>query len=110
MPGLLEIAIVVVVLLIFFGYKKLPALGRSAGEGVKQVKSSAQEIVGDRVDPATLGKSAGKGVRELREFKDAVTGSGAGNEPRPPAQPTEREPDPNSSPGAPGASGPPGAS
>ena len=75
--GLLEIAIVVVILLVFFGYRKLPALGRSAGEGVKQIKGSAQDAVGDKLDPATLGKSAGKGVRELRELKDAVTGATA---------------------------------
>jgi len=90
--GLLEIAIVVAILLVFFGYKKLPALGRSAGEGVKQIKGSAQDAVGDKLDPKTLGKSAGKGVRELRELKDAVTGAAAEKPEseapaRPPAEP-----------------------
>ena len=88
--GLLEIAIVVVVLLIFFGYKKLPALGRSTGESVKQLKGSAQEAVGDKLDPKTLGKSAGKGVRELREFKDAVTGSAAADKADAPAAEPKR--------------------
>ncbi|MQA75829.1 MAG: hypothetical protein GEU88_16100 [Solirubrobacterales bacterium] len=72
--GPLEVAIVVVILLIFFGYRRLPALGRSAGRGVKQVKGSVEEMVGDKVNPSTLGKSAGKGVREAREFRDALTG------------------------------------
>lgn len=88
--GLLELAIVAVLLLIFFGYKKLPALGRSAGEGVKQLKGSAQEMVGDKLDPSTLGKSAGKGVREMREFKDAVTGA-TRSEPEEKAEPVDGE-------------------
>lgn len=72
--GFLEIAIVALILLIFFGYRMLPALGRSAGEGVNQLKDSTQEIVGDKLDPSTLGRSAGRGVREVREFKELVSG------------------------------------
>lgn len=76
MFGFWQILILVVIILILFNYKRLPGLGRSAGEGVNQLKGSVGEMVGDRkVDPSTLGKSAGKGVREFREFKDALTGS-----------------------------------
>ena len=38
--GPLEIAIVVVILLIIFGPKRLPELGRSAGEGFRELKAS----------------------------------------------------------------------
>jgi len=94
--GLLEIAIVVVIALVFFGYKKLPALGRSAGEGVKQLKGSAQEMVGDKLDPSTLGKSAGRSVREMREFKQAVTGVGTESSSK--AQERKRDPQPPTAP------------
>lgn len=84
MIGPLEIAIVVVVLLVVFGYRKLPALGRSAGEGARDLKESVQEMVGDKVDPKAIGKSAGSGVREAREFRDALTGkSGPAGDPEP---------------------------
>ena len=72
--GPLEIVIVVVILLIFFGYRRLPAIGRSAGEGVRHLKGSAEEMVGDKLSPSTLGKSAGRGVREARELRDALKG------------------------------------
>jgi sec-independent protein translocase protein TatA len=74
MIGPLEIAILVVVLLVIFGYRKLPSLGRSAGEGARDLKQSVQEMVGDKADPKTIGKSAGEGVREVREFRDLLTG------------------------------------
>ena len=92
MIGPLEIAILVVVLLIFFGgYKKLPQLGRSAGEGArklgdtamqkggeaKELAAGVKEKHGDKFDPSDLAKQAGKGVREAREFKDSLTGSGS---------------------------------
>lgn len=38
--GPLEIAIVVVILLLIFGPKKLPELGRSAGAGIRELKDS----------------------------------------------------------------------
>lgn len=97
MIGPLEIAILAVVLLLIFGYRKLPQLGRSAGEGAralgegaKELAGSANEKVGDRIDPARIGRSAGKGVREAREFRDSLTGSreassGSGAKAAPPA-------------------------
>lgn len=94
--GILEIAIVVVIVLIIFGYRKLPQLGRRAGEGVNELRGSVREMVGDKADPKTLGRSAGRGVRELREFRDAVKGEagassgGAEREPTPAAGPDQR--------------------
>lgn len=81
MIGLPEILIVVVIVALIFGYKKLPQLGRSAGEGTRKGIDKARELsttVGDKVDgkvdPSSLGRSAGKGLREAREFRDALTG------------------------------------
>lgn len=95
MIGPLEIVIIIVVLLLIFGYRKLPALGRSAGEGARELKGSVQEMVGDKADPKTLGKSAGRGLREAREFRDALTGKSqaATTEPATAAE-REREPAP----------------
>jgi TatA/E family protein of Tat protein translocase len=74
MIGPLEIAIVVVVLLVIFGYRYLPTIGRKAGTGARELKEGAQELIGDKTDPKTLARSAGKGVREAREFRDALMG------------------------------------
>ena len=74
MIGPLEIAIIVVILLVIFGYRYLPGLGRKAGEGARDVKDTVQEMVGDKADPKNIGRSAGKGLREAREFRDALTG------------------------------------
>jgi sec-independent protein translocase protein TatA len=38
--GPLEIAIVLVVVLLIFGPKRLPELGRSMGKGIRELKSS----------------------------------------------------------------------
>ncbi|MCB0875742.1 MAG: twin-arginine translocase TatA/TatE family subunit [Solirubrobacterales bacterium] len=38
--GPLEIAIVLVIVLIIFGPKRLPEIGRSAGDGLRELKSS----------------------------------------------------------------------
>jgi sec-independent protein translocase protein TatA len=90
--GLPEILIVLVLILLFFGYKKLPQLGRSAGEGVKTGIGKAKELsttVGDKVDgkvdPQDIGRQAGKGLREAREFRDALTGKET-SKPAPPAK------------------------
>ena len=65
MIGPLEIAIIVLIALVFFGYRYLPGLGRKAGTGARDLKDSVQEMVGDKADPSTIGKSAGKGMREV---------------------------------------------
>jgi len=85
--GPLEIVIIVVVLLVLFGgYKKLPELGRRAGTGARvggekakeladKVGEKGREKAGDRIDPASMGRSAGKHVRDAREFRDSFKGS-----------------------------------
>ncbi len=76
MIGPLEIAIVVVVLFLIFGYRLLPAVGRRAGTTTRELKDSAKDLVGDRADPKALARSAGKGVREARDLRDELTGKG----------------------------------
>jgi len=51
-PGPLEIGILVLVIVVVFGAKRLPALGRAAGESMREFKSG---ITGDKSDkPAEL--------------------------------------------------------
>lgn len=42
--GPLEVVIVLLIALIVFGPKRLPGLGRSMGEGLRQFKSSVNEF------------------------------------------------------------------
>lgn len=42
--GPLEIGIVLLIALVVFGPKRLPSLGRSAGEGLRQFKSSVSDF------------------------------------------------------------------
>jgi Sec-independent protein translocase protein TatA len=81
MIGALEIAIIAVVLLLVFGYRYLPVLGRRAGETARAVKESVQGAIGDKADPKKLGETAGRGVREAREFRDALTGKSEASRP-----------------------------
>lgn len=92
MIGPLEIAIVVVLLLIVFGYRYLPSIGRKAGTEARELKEGVQEMIGDKADPKTLARSAGKGVREAREFRDALTGKEPAEKPTAPARAPEPAP------------------
>ena len=75
--GILEILLVLAFALVIFGYKRLPALGRSAGEKVNQLSSTARGTLGDKeTDPGSLGRRAGQGVREARELREALGGKG----------------------------------
>jgi sec-independent protein translocase protein TatA len=47
--GPLEIAVVLIIVLIIFGPKRLPELGQSMGRGIREFKSS---ISGDKQEPA----------------------------------------------------------
>jgi TatA/E family protein of Tat protein translocase len=64
--GLPEILVLALIVLIFFGYKRLPQLGRSAGEGLrtgidkaKGMSSSVGDKVDGKVDPQAIGRQAG---------------------------------------------------
>ena len=105
-----EILIVVVIVAIFFGYRYLPRLGRSAGEGARQLKEGAQEQAGKakayvdehKPDPGEIGRTAGKHVREYRELKDEVMGTGKRDETETgkPSEPASGERNPPGEPAA----------
>lgn len=86
-----EILIIVLILAVFFGYRYLPRLGRSAGTGARQLKEGAQEQAGKakayvdehKPDAGEIGRTAGKHVREYRELKDEVMGTPRREEPAP---------------------------
>ncbi len=42
--GIMEILLVGILLLIFFGPSKLPQLGKSLGEGIKEFKKASKEL------------------------------------------------------------------
>jgi sec-independent protein translocase protein TatA len=81
--GPLEIAIVLIIVLIIFGPKRLPELGRSMGRGIREFRSS---IGGDKDKDEAEEKR-----RELEASQSASSPTGtstseaAGSSPGPPA-------------------------
>jgi sec-independent protein translocase protein TatA len=49
--GPLELVIVLVIVLVIFGPKRLPALARQVGTGIRELKRSVAERDGDDEDP-----------------------------------------------------------
>jgi Sec-independent protein translocase protein TatA len=81
MIGWPELVVLAVLLLVFFGYRYLPRIGRSAGQGLRSGVDKAKGLSGsvgrrveDTVDPSSIGRSAGRSLREVREVRDAFTG------------------------------------
>ena len=81
MIGLPEIIVLVVIVLLVIGYKRLPQIGRAAGgtlrSGVDKARGLSSTVgskVEDKVDPQAIGRSAGRSLREVREVRDALTG------------------------------------
>ena len=79
--GVFEILIIVLIIIVLFGgYKRLPSLGRSAGTGVRKGGEKAKQIAGQvqdkagSVDTKKIGESVGKGLREARDVRDTVKG------------------------------------
>jgi sec-independent protein translocase protein TatA len=58
-PGPLEIIIILVIVLVIFGPKRLPDLGRSLGRGMREFKDSVTGKDKDR-DELETGESAGE--------------------------------------------------
>ena len=72
MIGPLEIAIIVVLLLLIFGWRYLPSIGRKAGTGARELKEGVQEVVGDKADPKTLRVVPWARVRDLDGQPDEI--------------------------------------
>jgi TatA/E family protein of Tat protein translocase len=104
--GVLEILIlVVIVLVVFGGYKRLPQLGRSAGTGARKGGEKAKEFAdrmrtkAEGVDTKKVSESVGKGIREARDVRDTVKGIASGEQP---AGDEQRGRDEDASPGTAG--------
>lgn len=54
--GLTEMLLIGVALLLFFGPSKLPALGKSLGEGIKEFKKASRELTDSAKDDLTSDK------------------------------------------------------
>jgi len=50
MIGHQELIIILVIIMVLFGAKKLPELGRSLGQGMKEFKKSSKELLEDTDD------------------------------------------------------------
>ena len=47
MPGGMELAVIVLLVLVFFGAKKIPELARGLGRGIREFKDATKEIKKD---------------------------------------------------------------
>ncbi len=47
MPGPLEVVVILLVVLLLFGAKRLPEIGRAVGEGIREFKKSLKDQSGD---------------------------------------------------------------
>jgi sec-independent protein translocase protein TatA len=56
-PGPLEIVIILVIVLVIFGPKRLPDLGRSLGKGMREFKDSVTGKDNDELPPRGVEKS-----------------------------------------------------
>jgi sec-independent protein translocase protein TatA len=83
MIGPLEIAIIVAILLVIFGAKFLPALGRNAGKAVRIGKEKGEEVAtkvtekAEGYDPKQIARTAGEHVRDARDLRDEFRGEGS---------------------------------
>ena len=108
-----EILILVAIIALFIGYKKLPEIGRSAGEGARQLKegvqkksteartyaeergpdakayvdektTKAKDYVAEKTpDAGEVGRTAGKHVRDYRELKEEIMSTPKKPDPKP---------------------------
>ena len=54
MPGPMEIVVIVLVIMLLFGAKRLPEIGRALGEGIREFKKSLKD--GSSDTPPDAGK------------------------------------------------------
>jgi sec-independent protein translocase protein TatA len=74
--GPLEIAIVLVILLIIFGPKRIPAAFRSIGDALRGFRDTVGGDEDDKKDPAALTESSAEEARASARAEDASGESG----------------------------------
>ena len=67
--GALEIVLVFVIYLLFFGAKGIPSLARSLGEGVRHFRSAKDEIQREILD---TGKEIKTDLRDIKKQANSV--------------------------------------
>jgi sec-independent protein translocase protein TatA len=82
--GMWEVLLIMLVLLLVFGAKRLPELGSSLGKGIREFKKSVKEIEGE------LSRVTDEPSRELKSGQTAAAPKPA--EPAPAAAVTEDRP------------------
>jgi sec-independent protein translocase protein TatA len=71
--GPLEIAIVLVIVLLIFGPKRLPDLGRSLGSGMKNFKDSITGKDDDEKKPELAAEARSEAAEKPAAARDATT-------------------------------------
>ena len=74
--GIPELIIVLVILLVIFGPKRLPGLGRSLGSGMREFKDSITGRTKDEDEdgePLQLERGSASGATEARPAEERVT-------------------------------------
>jgi sec-independent protein translocase protein TatA len=74
-PGPLEIVIILVIVLIIFGPKRLPDLGRSLGHGMREFKDSVTGKDKDELPERSDDKHEPQAAAEEPEHEPATTAS-----------------------------------
>jgi sec-independent protein translocase protein TatA len=74
-PGPLEIVIILVIVLIIFGPKRLPDLGRSLGHGMREFKDSVTGKDKDELAERSADKPEPRAAAEEPEREPATTAS-----------------------------------
>jgi sec-independent protein translocase protein TatA len=64
MPSLgpLELGVIVFIILLLFGAKQLPKMGRAVGDTIRELRGAAQELTGEAEEAA---KEVNKTVKEI---------------------------------------------
>jgi sec-independent protein translocase protein TatA len=83
--GPLELAIVAIIALIIFGPKRLPELGRSIGDGLREFKSS---VSGENRDDEELPQTIDDGVAEEEPVDAEPADAGAADDAEPAGRPS----------------------
>jgi sec-independent protein translocase protein TatA len=73
--GFSEILLILLVILLLFGAKRIPEIAGSFGKGIREFKKSMNDIASPDVSPPT--------DRERLRGQDAQSGTSAGDEARP---------------------------